>query len=120
MAMTSSSTIDVATIKRDFPLLMNARPNGKPVVYLDSASSSQKPQPVLDAMEQLYETTYANVHRGVYELGAETTERYEGARAAVARFIGARIRTRDHLHQERHRGHQLGGLHVGPGEPARR
>ena len=68
---------------------MNARPNGKPVVYLDSASSSQKPQPVLDAMEQLYETTYANVHRGVYELGAETTERYEGARAAVARFIGA-------------------------------
>jgi cysteine desulfurase/selenocysteine lyase len=89
MAMTSSSTIDVATIKRDFPLLMNARPNGKPVVYLDSASSSQKPQPVLDAMEQLYETTYANVHRGVYALGAETTERYEGARAAVARLIGA-------------------------------
>ena len=49
----------------------------------------KKPQPVLDAMEELYETTYANVHRGVYELGAETTERYEGARAAVARFIGA-------------------------------
>jgi cysteine desulfurase/selenocysteine lyase len=89
MAMTSSSTLDVAAIKRDFPLLMQATPHGKPVVYLDSASSSQKPRQVLDAMENLYETTYANVHRGVYELGAETTERYEGARAAVARFIGA-------------------------------
>jgi cysteine desulfurase/selenocysteine lyase len=89
MAMTSSSTLDVATIKRDFPLLMHATPHGRPVVYLDSASSSQKPQAVLDAMEGLYETTYANVHRGVYQLGAETTERYEGARATVARFIGA-------------------------------
>jgi cysteine desulfurase/selenocysteine lyase len=89
MALTSSSTLDVAAIKRDFPLLMKATSNGKPVVYLDSASSSQKPQSVLDAMEDLYETTYANVHRGVYSLGAETTERYEGARAKVARFVGA-------------------------------
>jgi cysteine desulfurase/selenocysteine lyase len=88
MAMTSSA-LDVAAIKRDFPLLMKATPHGKPVVYLDSASSSQKPQPVLDTMEDLYETTYANVHRGVYSLGAETTERYEGARAKVARFVGA-------------------------------
>jgi len=89
MAMTSSSTLDVAAIKRDFPLLMKATQRDKPIVYLDSASSSQKPQQVLDAMDDLYETTYANVHRGVYELGAETTERYEGARASVARFIGA-------------------------------
>jgi cysteine desulfurase/selenocysteine lyase len=89
MALTSSSTLDVAAIKRDFPLLMKATQRDKPIVYLDSASSSQKPQQVLDAMEELYETTYANVHRGVYELGAETTERYEGARSAVARFIGA-------------------------------
>jgi cysteine desulfurase/selenocysteine lyase len=89
MAMTSSSTIDVASIKRDFPLLTKATAHGHPVVYLDSASSSQKPQVVLDAMQQLYETTYANVHRGVYELGAETTERYEASRAAVARFVGA-------------------------------
>jgi cysteine desulfurase/selenocysteine lyase len=89
MAMTSSSTFDVATIKRDFPLLGHPGANGKPVVYLDSASSSQKPRAVLDAMDDLYETTYANVHRGVYALGAETTDRYEAARAAVARFIGA-------------------------------
>jgi cysteine desulfurase / selenocysteine lyase len=91
MAMTSSSssTFDVAAVKRDFPLLTHGQNNGKPVIYLDSASSSQKPQSVLDAMDALYETTYANVHRGVYELGAETTERYEGARRTIARFVNA-------------------------------
>ena len=80
--------LDVAAIKKDFPIL-HQEVNGKRLVYLDSASSSQKPQKVIDAMTDLYETTYANIHRGVYRLGAETTERYEGARAKVARFIGA-------------------------------
>jgi cysteine desulfurase/selenocysteine lyase len=80
--------LDVTAIKKDFPIL-HQEMNGKRLVYLDSASSSQKPQQVLDAMSDLYETTYANIHRGVYSLGAETTERYEGARAKVARFIGA-------------------------------
>jgi cysteine desulfurase/selenocysteine lyase len=80
--------LDVTAIKKDFPIL-HQEVNGKRLVYLDSASSSQKPQKVLDAMTDLYETTYANIHRGVYRLGAETTERYEGARAKVARFIGA-------------------------------
>jgi cysteine desulfurase / selenocysteine lyase len=90
MAMTaSSSALDVDAIKRDFPLISKGENNGKPVVYLDSASSSQKPQIVLDTMDELYETTYANVHRGVYELGAETTERFESARRTVARFINA-------------------------------
>jgi cysteine desulfurase / selenocysteine lyase len=91
MAMTTASPthdFDVAAIKRDFPLLQKAQMHGQPVVYLDSASSSQRPQAVLDTMDQLYETTYANVHRGVYELGAETTNRYEAARAACARFVG--------------------------------
>jgi cysteine desulfurase / selenocysteine lyase len=90
MAMTSSpSALDVAAIKRDFPLISKGENNGKPVVYLDSASSSQKPQVVLDTMDAVYETTYANVHRGVYELGAETTERFEAARRTVARFVNA-------------------------------
>ena len=80
--------LDVTAIKKDFPIL-HQEVNGKRLVYLDSASSSQKPQQVLDAMSDLYENTYANIHRGVYRLGAETTERYEGARAKVARFIGA-------------------------------
>lgn len=89
MAMTSPSTLSVEAIRRDFPLLTGGTNNGKPVVYLDSASSSQKPRQVLDAMRDVYETTYANVHRGVYELGAETTERFEGARRDIARFVNA-------------------------------
>ncbi|MBI2706684.1 MAG: SufS family cysteine desulfurase [Actinobacteria bacterium] len=87
--MTVPDSIDVTALKRDFPLLTGATMHGQPVVYLDSASSSQKPTPVLDAMQDLYETTYANVHRGVYELGAKTTDLYEAARASAARFIGA-------------------------------
>lgn len=84
-----TTPLDPAAIKRDFPLLAKADMHGRPIVYLDSASSAQKPQSVLDAMDELYETTYANVHRGVYELGAQTTERYEGARRKVARFVNA-------------------------------
>jgi cysteine desulfurase / selenocysteine lyase len=85
---TSTTPLDVAAIRKDFPLLAE-RPDDRPLVYLDSASSAQKPRVVLEAMDDLYRTTYANVHRGVYALGAETTERYEGARRTVARFIGA-------------------------------
>ena len=78
-------SLDAATIKKDFPLLA-----GNPdLVYLDSASSSQKPATVLDAMNDYYETTHANVHRGVYALAQEATERFEAARAKVARFVGA-------------------------------
>ena len=80
--------LDVTAIKKDFPIL-HQELDGKRLVYLDSASSSQKPQQVIDAMSELYENTYANIHRGVYRLGAETTALYEGARAKVAHFIGA-------------------------------
>jgi len=89
MAETSIETLDVAAIRKDFPLLADATASGRPLVYLDSASSAQKPQCVLDAMDDLYRTSYANVHRGVYQLGAEATDRFEGARATVARFIGS-------------------------------
>jgi cysteine desulfurase/selenocysteine lyase len=81
--------LDVAAIKADFPLLTDTTVNGYPIVYLDSASSSQKPQAVLDVMDDVYGHTYANVHRGVYGIAAEATDRYEAARAKVARFIKA-------------------------------
>jgi cysteine desulfurase/selenocysteine lyase len=81
-------SLDVLALKKDFPIL-EQQVHGKRLVYLDSASSSQKPRPVLDAMEHVYETTYANVHRGVYTIGAETTRLYEEARAKVAGFINA-------------------------------
>ena len=80
--------IDPAKIKADFPIL-GRQSHGKPIVYLDSASSSQKPTVVLDAMTDLYETAYANVHRGVYEIAEQATHRMEAARTAAARFIGA-------------------------------
>lgn len=82
------SHADVARIKRDFPLL-DRRVNGKRVVFLDSAASSQKPVPVLEAMDTLYRERYANIHRGVYTIAEEATAAYEAARAKVARFIGA-------------------------------
>lgn len=82
------SGLDVTTIRKDFPIL-GQKVGDHRLVYLDSASSSQKPMAVLDAMETYYETTHANVHRGVYGIAVEATARYEGARATVARFIGA-------------------------------
>jgi cysteine desulfurase/selenocysteine lyase len=80
--------LDTATVKKDFPIL-DVEVNGKRLVYLDSAASAQKPQAVLDCMDEVYETTYANVHRGVYSIAEEATARMEDARAKVARFVGA-------------------------------
>ena len=75
-------------VKKDFPLLERTV-HGKPIVFIDSAASSQKPNAVLDAMQDYYETTHANVHRGAYEIAAQATERMESARRRVAGFIGA-------------------------------
>jgi cysteine desulfurase/selenocysteine lyase len=82
------SSLDVAAIKRDFPLL-DREVNGHRVTYLDSASSSQKPLVVLDAMDHCYRHYYANIHRGVYTIAEEATAAYELARRKVARFVGA-------------------------------
>ncbi len=82
------ATLDVAAIRRDFPVL-SQRQDGHRLVFLDSAASSQHPRQVLDAMTSFYETSYANVHRGVYQLAERATAAYEGARGKVARFIGA-------------------------------
>jgi cysteine desulfurase/selenocysteine lyase len=80
--------LDVATLKQDF-LILRRTMHGRPLVYLDSASSSQKPRQVLDAVQDYYQRHNANVHRGVYELADEATVAYEAARAEVARFLGA-------------------------------
>jgi cysteine desulfurase/selenocysteine lyase len=80
--------IDVARIRRDFPIL-ERRINGKPLVYLDSAATSQKPNQVIDAESDFYRNHNANAHRGIYQLGEEATEAFEGARATLARFFGA-------------------------------
>ena len=76
-------------IRRDFPILAR-QVHGKPLVYLDSTASSQKPMAVIEAMSTYYETTHANVHRGVYEISEEATAKMERARVKTARFINAR------------------------------
>src|SRR2546421_1626067 len=78
-----------AHIRIDFPIL-SRQVHGHPLVYLDSTASSQKPHVVIEAMSTYYETTHANVHRGVYQLSEEATIRMEKARVKVARFINAR------------------------------
>ena len=83
-----TTTRTTADVRRDFPLLERDM-NGKPLVFLDSAASSQKPRQVIDAIETYYEEQHANVHRGVYALSQEATEAYEEARRRLQRFINA-------------------------------
>ncbi len=88
MATLTPASFDVESLRKDFPLLARTV-HGRPLVYLDSASSSLQPRQVLVAMEHYYETCHANVHRGVYTTAEEATALYEGARVSVGRFIGA-------------------------------
>lgn len=78
------------TVKKEFPIL-SRRINGKALVYLDNASTTQKPTAVLDALTAFYSTSNANIHRGVHTLSEEATEQYEATRLAVARFINAEV-----------------------------
>ena len=81
-------TLDVAAIRADFPILKREVRGGKRLVYLDSAATSQKPYPVLDAERHFYETSNAAVHRGAHQLAEEATEAFEGARATIAGLCG--------------------------------
>lgn len=80
--------LDVAAIRKDFPIL-DQQVNGRPLVYLDSAATTQKPRQVIDALVRYYETSNANIHRGIHTLANRATEQYEGVRTKVAAFIGA-------------------------------
>ncbi|WP_308211851.1 cysteine desulfurase [Actinoallomurus soli] len=82
-------SIDVERIRADFPILTRTVRDGKALVYLDSANTSQKPRQVIDAIEDYYARHNANIHRATHQLGEEATEAYEGARIKVANFIGA-------------------------------
>ena len=85
----AASTFDVARVRADFPIF-DRMVNGHSLVYLDSGNTSQKPYQVLEAIQQHYELHNANVARSVHTLGTEATAAYEGARAKVAAFVGAR------------------------------
>ena len=88
MAVQTTKKLDAERIRADFPIF-EQEINGRPLAYLDSAVTAQKPRQVLDALRTFYETSYANVHRGVYTLSERSTAEYEGAREKVARFINA-------------------------------
>jgi cysteine desulfurase / selenocysteine lyase len=87
-AVAASAKLDARKLRADFPIF-EQRFHGKPLAYLDSAVTAQKPRQVLDALREFYETSYTNVHRGVYLLAERATERFEGAREKVRAFINA-------------------------------
>ncbi len=88
MVVTTRSRLDARKLRADFPIF-EQKIHGKPLAYLDSAVTAQKPHQVLDAMRTFYETSYANVHRGVYTLSERATAQFEQARQSVATFVNA-------------------------------
>src|SRR5436309_5501867 len=84
----ASGGVDWKALREDFPILRE-RAHGHPLIYFDSAATSQKPQAVLDALRNYYEHNNANVHRGLHELSSRATEAYETSRRHVAKSIGA-------------------------------
>jgi cysteine desulfurase/selenocysteine lyase len=86
---TLAPPIDTTAIRSEFPILGTSTEDGRPLIYLDNAATSQKPRRVIDALRHYYEHDNANVHRGLYDLSRRATEAYEHARARIARFINA-------------------------------
>jgi cysteine desulfurase/selenocysteine lyase len=87
----ATAAFDVERVRGDFPILQQ-QSHGRPLVFLDSAASAQKPLQVIDAMSEFYRRDYANIHRGVYELSQRATEAFEGARDKVRDFLNAESR----------------------------
>ncbi|RMF93409.1 MAG: cysteine desulfurase [Planctomycetota bacterium] len=86
----SFSSDELAAVRKDFPILSRCVHGDVPLAYLDNAASTQRPRQVIEAIVDVYENRYANVHRGIHTLADETTELYENAREAVRRFVNAR------------------------------
>ena len=87
-ALETSSGLDIQSLRADFPIL-DVRPHGKPLVYLDNAATSQKPRQVIDAIRRYYESENSNVHRGIHYLSQIATDKFDAAREKVQRFINA-------------------------------
>jgi len=112
--------LDVQAIRKDFPIL-ERRVNGRPLVYLDNAATSQKPRCVIEALVDYYERYNANIHRGIHALSEEATAAYEGVRAKVAAFIQAPqpesvVFTRNTTEGINLVARSWGGKHLGPGD----
>ena len=81
--------LDTNKIRKDFPIL-KIKSNNKPLIFFDNGASSQKPKMVLDKINEVYETKYANIHRGIYDLSQKATEAYEDARKKIQKFINSK------------------------------
>jgi len=92
MSTNQLESIDVQRLREDFPILTFRRPDGKPLVYLDNAATTQRPRQVIDALVDVYSQHYANVHRGIHWLSDQTTDLYEEARETIRCFINAPAR----------------------------
>jgi cysteine desulfurase/selenocysteine lyase len=88
VAVTTKPKLDARKLRADFPIFEQEF-HGKPLAYLDSAVTAQKPRQMLDAMQTFYETSYGNVHSGVYQLSELSTAAFEGAREKVRAFVNA-------------------------------
>ena len=86
---TKTNILDIEKIRKDFPIL-SREVNGKPLIYLDSWASSQKPQQVIDVISHYYEHEHSNIHRGIHTLSQEATTAYEDSRKTVQAFINAK------------------------------
>ncbi len=109
---------DVEKVRADFPILRQ-KIGGHPLVYLDSAASSQKPKAVIDAIVQYYEHDNANIHRGVHYLSQRATEHFEAARKSVQNISECSPRQRNCVCAQRHRGHQSGRANLWQGSRRR-
>lgn len=119
-AQVSLSALDVDRVRQDFPILKRLV-RGKPLVYLDSAATTQKPRPVLEALSSYYSNGNANIHRGVYVLSEEATTAYDGARRKAQRFLNARtsreiIFTRNSTEAINLVAQSFGRPRIGPGD----
>jgi cysteine desulfurase / selenocysteine lyase len=119
-AARTTSRFDVQAVRRDFPILWQ-NVNGKPLVYLDNAATSQKPRQVIDAIVRYYERDNANVHRGVHTLSGRATDAYEHARSTAQRFLNAAspaeiIFVRGTTEAINLVAQTYGRVHVGPGD----
>ena len=90
--LTETSVLDCQRLREDFPILSHVRPDGKRLIYLDNAATTQRPRQVIDALVDVYASRYANVHRGIHWLSDQTTDLYEEAREKIRAFINASAR----------------------------
>jgi cysteine desulfurase/selenocysteine lyase len=116
----TTTTVDWQRVRADFPVLAREI-DGRPLVYLDSGNTSQKPVQVIDAMDEFLRTGYAPINRSAYRLAGEATDRYEGARAAVARLVNAPsadevVFTKNATEALNLVAQAWGGKHLGPGD----